>query len=107
MQRYGRPIVITETGTEAEAAVGWLGYVAAEVRQAQRAGVEVLGICIYPVMDYPGWDDDRHCHCGLIEAGQDWKTRSLRGDLALEIGAQSRLTSGATQDISLLATTAE
>ncbi len=86
--RYGRPIVITETGAEAGAAAGWVGYIAAEVRQAQRAGVEVLGVCLYPVMDYPGWDDERHCPVGLIEVAEDWTTRRLRQDLAEEIRVQ-------------------
>jgi beta-glucosidase/6-phospho-beta-glucosidase/beta-galactosidase len=89
--RYGRPIVITETGAEAGAAVGWLGYIAAEVRQARRNGVEILGICIYPVMDYPGWDDERHCPCGLIEVAGDWGERTLRRDLAAEVELQARL----------------
>ena len=87
-KRYGRPIVITETGAESGAAAGWLGYIAAEVRQARRAGVEVLGICLYPVMDYPGWDDERHCPVGLIEVAGDWTARRLRQDLADEIRVQ-------------------
>jgi beta-glucosidase/6-phospho-beta-glucosidase/beta-galactosidase len=90
--RYRRPILITETGAEAGAAVGWLGYIAAEVRQAQRAGVEILGICIYPVMDYPGWDDERHCSCGLLQASPDWSERSLRSDLAEELVLQASMT---------------
>ncbi len=90
-RRYQRPILITETGAEAGAAVGWLGYIASEVRQAQRAGVEVLGICLYPVMDYPGWDDERHCPCGLIEVDQAWEQRILRTDLADEVLLQDSL----------------
>ena len=90
-ERYRRPIVITETGAEAEAAVGWLGYVAAEVRQARRAGVPVLGICLYPVMDYPGWDDHRHCECGLIAVDRGWTARHMRQDLLSELRAQQRL----------------
>ncbi len=89
--RYHRPILITETGAEAAAAVGWLGYVAAEVRQAIRLGTPVLGLCLYPVMDYPGWDDDRHCHCGLIELSSDWSTRTLRHDLQAELITQQAL----------------
>ncbi len=96
--RYGRPILMTETGAEAGAAVGWLGYIAAEVRQAQRNGVEVLGICIYPVMDYPGWDDERHCPCGLIEVAEDWDARTLRSDLAAEVRLQARLTEAAAEE---------
>ena len=89
--RYERPIVITETGAEADAAVGWLGYVAAEVRQARRAGVPVLGLCLYPVMDYPGWDDNRHCECGLITVERDWTARSMRADLLDELHVQQKL----------------
>lgn len=88
--RYGRPIVITETGAEAAAAYGWLGYVCAEARQAIRMGVPVLGICLYPAMDYPGWDDERHCECGLIELDQEWSQRTLRGDLVRELECQQR-----------------
>jgi beta-glucosidase/6-phospho-beta-glucosidase/beta-galactosidase len=90
-QRYGRPILITETGAEGSVAMGWLGYIAAEVRQAIRLGVPVLGICIYPVMDYPGWDDDRHCAVGLLESSPDWQMRSLRDDLASEVRIQATL----------------
>lgn len=90
-ERYQRPILITETGAEGDVAIGWLGYIAAEVRQAQRLGVPMLGICLYPVMDYPGWDDARHCSCGLIEASADWSQRRLRTDLVAEMEAQRSL----------------
>lgn len=84
-QRYRRPIVVTETGAEGSAAAGWLAYVCAEVRQAQGMGAQILGICLYPVMDYPGWDDDRHCPCGLIEATLDWSERRLRPELVMAL----------------------
>ena len=90
-QRYGRPILISETGVESGAGPGWLGYICAEVRQAQRRGAEIIGICIYPAMDYPGWDDDRHCHCGLIQVDDAWNTRQLREDLARELHDQQLL----------------
>ena len=87
-QRYRRPILITETGAEAGAGYGWLGYVSTEVRQARREGVPVEGICLYPVMDYPGWDDERHCSCGLIEVDGEWRRRWLRADFAAELRVQ-------------------
>ena len=90
-ERYQRPILITETGAECGAEFGWLGYIGAEVRQAHRLGVPVLGICIYPVMDYPGWDDDRHCECGLIAIADDWTTRSLRTDYCDEVQYQQQV----------------
>ncbi len=90
-ERYKRPLLLSETGAEGDAAVGWLGYISAEVRLAQLAGANILGVCLYPVMDYPGWDDDRHCPCGLIELDQDWKQRSIRKKLAVELRAQQTL----------------
>lgn len=89
--RYHCPIVITETGAEGEAGIGWLGYIAAEVREAQRIGVNILGVCLYPVMDYIGWDDERHCPCGLIEVAADWRARSLRPSLVAELAIQQSL----------------
>ena len=87
-QRYGRLIIITETGAENAIAAGWLGYMAAEVREALRCGVPVMGVCVYPVMDYPGWDDDRHCSCGLIRCSADWTARSLHPGLVEEMRVQ-------------------
>ena len=34
--------------------------------QARALGVAVEGICWYPITDYPGWMDDRHCPTGLF-----------------------------------------
>ena len=83
--RYGRPLFVAETGIEGEAHVTgvpryemplapvedarpeWLDYVGAEVRAAQAAGVPVGGICLYPVLNHLGWDDDRHCQNGLLD----------------------------------------
>ena len=90
-QRYGKPIVIAETSAEDGAGPGWFGYVTAEVREAERLGVPMAGICVYPVMDYPGWDDDRHCSVGLIALSQDLQQRSLRAAMVAELEAAQRL----------------
>lgn len=79
--RYRRPILIAETGAEGAEAAAWLRYIAREVRLAQRSGADIEGICLYPVMDYPGWDNDRHCPCGLIAVAPDWEARRLRPEL--------------------------
>jgi hypothetical protein len=77
--RYRRPILVAETGAEGANGPGWLRYVCGEVRAAITAGVPVGGVCIYPVLDYPGWDNDRHCSTGLLNAGApgDWSTRTV------------------------------
>ena len=63
--RLGRPIVISETGTEDADRGRWATEVISEVEVAMRAGVPVGGICLYPILNHPGWDDDRHCRNGL------------------------------------------
>lgn len=68
--RYGRPIFVAETGIEGDARADWFRYVHDEVTEARRRGVPVEGICLYPVMDHPGWDDDRACPNGLITPGR-------------------------------------
>ena len=65
-QRYQKPLFISETGAEGSGRPAWLHYVCDEVREAQRRGVLVEGICLYPVTAYPGWDNSRHCEVGLL-----------------------------------------
>ena len=88
--RYGRSLLISETGAEGSNGAGWLRYVGGEVRAACRAGVPVHGVCLYPVMDYPGWQDDRACRCGLVRIGEDWRERSVDQEL-LEQLAEERM----------------
>ena len=89
--RYGRPLLISETGAEGAHGPGWLRYVGGEVRTALRQGVPVEGICIYPIMDYPGWVDGRHCPTGLIRLDAEYRARSVDGELALAIEEQATL----------------
>ncbi|AWT37552.1 beta-glucosidase [Deinococcus arenae] len=63
--RYGRPLLVAETGAEDDARAPWLRRVASEALLARAQGVPVHGVCLYPVVNHPGWDDDRHCHNGL------------------------------------------
>lgn len=90
-RRYRRPILIAETGAEGANGPAWLSYVASEVREALGAGVPVIGICLYPAMDYPGWDDARHCPCGLIEVAPSWMERSLRPDMARRVREEAEI----------------
>ncbi|TGD43819.1 hypothetical protein EEB11_07485 [Pseudotabrizicola sediminis] len=64
--RYHRPLFIAETGVEDNRRAPWLRYVAGEVSRARARGVPVDGLCLYPVMNHPGWDDDRACQNGLL-----------------------------------------
>jgi glycosyltransferase involved in cell wall biosynthesis len=67
--RYGRPLFISETGREGDLRPEWFDMVCREVQAARLMGVPVEGICLYPVLDHPGWDDDRDCANGLYRQG--------------------------------------
>lgn len=83
--RYGRPMIIAETGAEGANGPGWLRYVSGEVEIARDAGAVIEGVCLYPVMDYCGWGDHRHCRCGLIHLGEGFEARSIDPMMATEL----------------------
>lgn len=80
--RYGRPIFIAETGIEGDARASWLRMVLAEVRLASELGVPVEGVCLYPILDHPGWDDDRYCPNGLLACSPEVAGRIVHPALA-------------------------
>ncbi|CAO3410108.1 beta-glucosidase [Azospirillum largimobile] len=90
-QRYGRPVLIAETGSEGQERVPWLAYVGEETRAAMAEGVPVEGLCLYPVLDYPGWDNDRHCPVGLLGFPDAQGSRPAEGRLAAELRRQQAI----------------
>lgn len=84
-QRYGRPILLSETGTEGEGRAEWLDYVAEQVGQALERGIPVEGICWYPFLDYPGWDDNRYCPAGLLGEADGEGRRASHHPLQLSL----------------------
>ncbi len=90
-ERYQRPLFIGETGDEGWVRPGWLRYVGQEVRAAIQDGVPVQGLCLYPVLDYPGWNNDRHCHTGLWGFANAQGEREIYEPLARELQQQQRL----------------
>jgi hypothetical protein len=90
-ERWGKPLFLAETGAEGSGRAAWLHYVAGEVREAMARGVEVEGICLYPVTAYPGWDDLRHAHCGLFTTPHSDGERRVYAPLAEELARQQAL----------------
>lgn len=86
--RYERPMFVAETGTEDEDRPAWFAYIANEVREAISAGVPVQGICLYPILNHPGWEDDRHCRNGLWDYPQPNGEREIYQPLAEEMKRQ-------------------
>jgi hypothetical protein len=89
--RYGRPVVIAETGTEWVRRPSWLAYVGREARAAMRAGVDLQGLCWYPIADHPGWDDERECPNGLFGYADARGERPAYAPLAAELRRQQAL----------------
>jgi hypothetical protein len=86
--RYERPLFVAETGIEGDLRPAWLRIIGSEVEAARKAGVPVEGMCLYPITDYPGWDDERHCPTGLLGYATTEGRRSLFKPLADELAAQ-------------------
>ena len=86
--RVQRPIFIAETGTEGVGRAPWLHHVADEVAAAMADGVPIGGICLYPVLSHVGWDNDRDCPNGLVEAFGGGRPRTIYPSMADELARQ-------------------
>lgn len=64
--RFGKPVFLSETGAEGDDRAAWFNDVTEEVMRARLRGVPVEGICLYPITNHVGWNDDRICPNGLL-----------------------------------------
>jgi len=64
-ERYARPIFIAETSHFGSGRARWLREVASEVRLARAWGIELEGLCLYPIVDRPDWEDGHWHNSGL------------------------------------------
>jgi hypothetical protein len=83
--RYHRPIFIAETGAENRLRAGWLRYVCQETHAAITSGVPVHGMCLYPILNHPGWLDNRHCYNALWDYPDPHGNRPIYQPLAREL----------------------
>jgi beta-glucosidase/6-phospho-beta-glucosidase/beta-galactosidase len=86
--RYQKPLILAETGIEDDERPTWFNYVAGETRRALAMGIDIRGICLYPICNHPGWADDRHCHNGLWDYADDSGHREIYQPLADAIRAE-------------------
>ena len=61
-RRYERPMVIAETGHIGVGRAAWLHEIAAEAQRARAQGLPLQGVCLYPLLDRPDWNDTRRWH---------------------------------------------
>ena len=100
-ERYERPLVLAETSHFGSGRAAWLTHMAEEVERAIRAGVSIEGICIYPLIDRPDWDDGARWHeSGLwdLRRGEDGRLHRVPCETYLRAlrEAQRRLPIGAS-----------
>ena len=88
-ERYDKPLVIAETGIEDDERPQWFRYVCEQTSAALSRGIDINGICLYPIVNHPGWADDRHCHNGLWDYADDEGGREIYEPLASEIAYQN------------------
>jgi beta-glucosidase/6-phospho-beta-glucosidase/beta-galactosidase len=89
--RYQRPFFIAETGIEDDLRPKWFRYVCGEALAAAKEGVQLEGICLYPIVNHPGWLDDRHCYNGLWDYADDNGGREIYQPLADELQRQREI----------------
>jgi len=89
-KRYHRPMIVSETGTEDDDRAGWFTYVAEQVAIAHSLGIPVHGICLYPILNHPGWEDDRYCCNGLFDYADEFGNREIHMPLAKAIKDQQQ-----------------
>lgn len=64
--RYNKAIILSETGHFGALRPRWMEEVTLECDRAISMGVDLKGICIYPVIDRPDWDNlSDWSNCGL------------------------------------------
>lgn len=55
--RYGGPLVLAETGSSGDSRAAWIDFVTHEAQVALERGVDLQGICLYPIVTSPDWED--------------------------------------------------
>lgn len=87
-ERYQRPLFIAETGIENDERPDWFRYVGEQTEIARLQKVPIEGVCLYPIVNHPGWADNRHCHNGLWDYCDSRGGREIYKPLADEIKIQ-------------------
>jgi beta-glucosidase/6-phospho-beta-glucosidase/beta-galactosidase len=89
-ERYHRPTFIAETGAEDRLRAAWLRYVCTETNAAINDGIPIHGMCLYPILNHPGWVDGRHCYNALWDYPDDNGSRKIYAPLARELRCWQR-----------------
>lgn len=75
--RYRRPVMVAETSSCGEDRPRWLRSIARECDRAMENGVQIHGLCVYPVVGMADWESGEFRAMGLWDAPADEPTRRL------------------------------
>lgn len=56
-ERYKKPVAITETSHPKEDRPFWITNITSQLVDILNNGIPLLGVCIYPIIDRPDWND--------------------------------------------------
>jgi hypothetical protein len=75
--RYHRPIFVAETSSSGDDRERWLRNIAAECWKAMDAGVDLHGICIYPILGMTDWHTGEYRQMGLWDQTGSQESRDV------------------------------
>ncbi|KAF2514879.1 hypothetical protein [Flavobacterium foetidum] len=91
-KRYEKPIFISETGHFGTTRALWMDEITHECIKAQKNGVDLYGICIYPATDRPDWDNlSSYCDCGIWDLDQHKNRKAYQPYIDSLLNAQELL----------------
>ncbi|WP_276484191.1 amine oxidase [Paraflavitalea pollutisoli] len=61
-QRYHLPMVLSETSHPGIDRPAWIHHIGEQVQIVQQQGMPIWGVCLYPIIDRPDWDNLHHWH---------------------------------------------
>ncbi|MGY3211354.1 amine oxidase [Mucilaginibacter sp. HD30] len=77
--RYNKPIVLSETSHPGEHRANWIEFITGETLKVLKSGIPFWGICLYPIIDRPDWDNLKYWHhSGLWDQQLPDNTLNLR-----------------------------
>jgi hypothetical protein len=88
-ERFKRPLFIAETSHFGSGRARWIREIAQEVYIARMQGVPLEGLCMYPILDRPDWEDMHHWHNSglwdLHDRGDGTLQRVLHDEYAVAV----------------------
>ncbi len=99
-ERYRRPTIVGETSHFGVGRGRWIREIGEEVAGALRMGVPLEGVCLYPIIDRPDWEDGHWHNSGLwdLQRGGDGRlVRVLNEEYDLRLKEAEAIVAGARE----------